>query len=374
MPQPPGAVCVRHGRIVCGSRSHRHAAGARERAHGAPGADTPLMSAAPGGPLRVAIVGAGTMGRWHAAAAAAAGGVLTAVADPAPERAAALGAPSCFDSLGDLVESGLPLDVVHVCTPLASHESLVREALEAGLHVIVEKPLGADAESTAGLLLAAAGRGVTLVPVHQFLFQQGVQRLLRRKERLGTVVRCAFDAATAGAQVPGVDPDELVADILPHPLSLFSRIARDGAHEVDRLAWTCLRPGSGELRALASAGGASFEIVITTRGRPTRAELELIGTRGSARADLFHGFAVLEGGGATRVRKLVRPFVQSGATLAVAGANLAGRALRREPAYPGLRELVRRTYEAIGSGGPPPIGPRETLAVARARDAILAAC
>lgn len=313
------------------------------------------------------------MGRWHAAAAAAAGGALTAVADPAPERAAALGAPWSFASLGDLLESGLPLDVVHVCTPLASHESLVREALGAGLHVIVEKPLGADAESTAGLLLAAAGRGVMLVPVHQFLFQPGVKRLLRQQQRLGTVVRCVFEAATAGAGVLGIDPDELVADVLPHPLSLFARIASDGAHELDRLSWTCLRPGSGELRALASAGGASFEIAITTRGRPTRAELALVGTRGSARADLFHGFAVLERGRPTRARKLTRPFVLSGATLAGAGVNLAGRALRREPAYPGLRELVQRTYEAIASGGPPPIGPRETLAVARARDAILAA-
>lgn len=313
------------------------------------------------------------MGRWHASAAAAAGGTLTAVADPAAARSAALGAPWAFDSLGALLDSGIPLDVVHVCAPLEEHEPLVRQAVEAGLHVIVEKPVAADAEATAGLLLAAAGKGVMLVPVHQFLFQRGVRRLLGAQHRLGSLVRCVFDAATAGADLLGGDPDELVADILPHPLSLFSRVARDEELELDRLAWTCLHRRAGELRALADVGGASFEIAITTRGRPTRAELLLVGTRGSARADLFHGFAVLERGEATRMRKLTRPFVSSAATLAGAGVNLATRTLRREPAYPGLRELVRCTYQAIGSGGPPPIGPRETLAVARARDTILAA-
>ena len=63
----------------------------------------------------------------------------------------------------------------------------------------------------------------------------------------------------------------------------------------------------------------------------------------------------------------------AGGTLGRAGWDLAGRAVARETAYPGLRELVQRTYDAIGSGSPPPIGAEETLAVAVARDAIIKA-
>ena len=48
------------------------------------------------------------------------------------------------------------------------------------------------------------------------------------------------------------------------------------------------------------------------------------------------------------------------------------RAARGETAYPGLRELIRRTYASIADEAPPPITPEETLAVAAARDAILA--
>ncbi len=98
----------------------------------------------------------------------------------------------------------------------------------------------------------------------------------------------------------------------------------------------------------------------------------MTGTTGTAHVDLFHGFAAFEGGGHSRARKLGRPFARGVGTLAHAGENLVRRGARGETAYPGLRELIRRTYASIGSGAPPPITPDETRAVAAARDAILA--
>ena len=89
---------------------------------------------------------------------------------------------------------------------------------------------------------------------------------------------------------------------------------------------------------------------ISTRGRPTRATLDVMGTKASAHADLYHGFAVVEQGSGTGVRKVARPFSLAGSTLGRAGTNLTRRALSRETAYPGLRELVRRTYDAIATG------------------------
>ena len=117
---------------------------------------------------------------------------------------------------------------MHVCTPLESHVSVAEEAIALGAHVVVEKPMTADAASTDALLAAAQARGVLAVPVHQFLFQPGVQRLLAARSRYGSLVRCVFEAATAGAEVTGLDRDELVADILPHPLALFSRLTSSG--------------------------------------------------------------------------------------------------------------------------------------------------
>jgi len=311
------------------------------------------------------------MGRFHAAAIRNAGGALVAVVDPDLERARNLaGRAEAHSSLENLQGREAEIDVVHVCAPLTAHVELIEHAIALDVHVIVEKPLAPDAAATAALLSTAAERGLMLVPVHQFLFQPGVQRLLASRQRLGTLVRCLFETTTAGTDTTRLEPDELVHEILPHPLALFSRFAPVPLQELE---WHVVRPAPGELRAIGHASGATFEIVVSTRGRPTRARLEIVGTHASAQADLFHGFAVWERGAATRVRKVIRPFTLAGSTATSAATNLAARAARRETAYPGLRELVRRTYEAIASGSRPPIEPQETLSVALARDAILRA-
>ena len=192
--------------------------------------------------LRVAIVGAGLMGRRHADAVARTGGRVVAVVDVQIEQARRLaGVGEGFRSLDDL-DSRMSLDVVHICTPLATHVELAEQALMLGANVVVEKPLAADAESTAALLAVARERRLLVVPVHQFVFQRGVRRLLSGRDRFGTLVRCVFEAATAGAGRMGLDPDDLVADILPHPLALFSRLTESGLAEAE---WVVLRPTSG---------------------------------------------------------------------------------------------------------------------------------
>lgn len=317
------------------------------------------------------MVGAGVMGRHHADAIQRVNGKLAAVVDPHLERARKVaGDVPVFRSLDELGIRPAGIDVVHVCVPLAAHAEVVEQAIGLGAHAIVEKPLAADAGATAALLSAAERQGLIVLPVHQFAFQRGFQRILARRQRFGSVVRCVFEAATAGAELTNFDADELVADVLPHPLSLFSHFA---PIPVSGLEWLATRPAPGELRALATCRGATFEIVISTRGRPTRAAFDLLGTRGSAHADLFHGFAVMERGAATRSRKLVRPFGLAGATFGRAAGNLAVRSAIREAAYPGLRELIRRTYAAIAAGSPAPIAAREILGVARARDTIIKA-
>ena len=219
--------------------------------------------------------------------------------------------------------------------------------------------------------LPAKDQGSFVVPVHQFLFQPGVQRLLSGGKRYGELVRCVFEAATVGAESTGLDRDEVVAEILPHPLALFSRLLSADLAEAE---WVVVRPAAGELRALASAGRTTCEIGISTRG-PTHAGdarrhgHESIGARRSVPRFRGRRTGLWDG-----VRKVARPFSLAGSTLGRAGANLTRRALSRETAYPGLRELVRRTYASIATA----ISRRrsttdETMAVAVARDAILAA-
>ncbi|HYZ92390.1 MAG TPA: Gfo/Idh/MocA family oxidoreductase [Actinomycetota bacterium] len=118
-------------------------------------------------PLRAGIVGTGFVGRVHARSARLAGAELVGVAASTPERGAIaageLGAVRSFDSAHELVTSG-DIDVVHICTPNYLHAPLTLAALEAGKHVICEKPLALDA-ATAREMEAAARKAGTVATV-----------------------------------------------------------------------------------------------------------------------------------------------------------------------------------------------------------------
>lgn len=104
--------------------------------------------------FRVGVVGAGFIGRVHARAVHTLGQDLAGAAASTPERshqaAAQLGAGRAFDTAQELVSSP-EIDVVHICTPNVLHAALVRQALAAGKHVVVEKPVGVSAAEVASL-------------------------------------------------------------------------------------------------------------------------------------------------------------------------------------------------------------------------------
>ncbi|WP_436500037.1 Gfo/Idh/MocA family protein [Actinokineospora sp. HUAS TT18] len=121
--------------------------------------------------LRSAVVGAGFMGRVHAEAARRAGVRVVAALGGSPggaERAAlAVGAERGYPTLEALL-SDADIDVLHVCTPNADHAGVARAALEAGLHVVCEKPLATSLEDAQGLVEAAEGRVATVPFVYRF--------------------------------------------------------------------------------------------------------------------------------------------------------------------------------------------------------------
>jgi predicted dehydrogenase len=125
------------------------------------------------GELSVGVAGTGFIGSVHARSALLAGGRLAGVAASTPDRAAqaadALGAERAFASAEELVVSD-DVDVVHICTPNNLHAPLALRALEAGKHVICEKPLALDSASASELVSAAAATDrVAAVPfVYRF--------------------------------------------------------------------------------------------------------------------------------------------------------------------------------------------------------------
>ena len=319
-----------------------------------------------------AIIGAGLMGRWHADAVSRIGGVVRLIVDPNEAARNALGKKhpgARVESVAEAAGLATNADVAHVCTPLATHLRVMTELIEAGIHVLVEKPFTANATDARAIVDLAAKRGVLVCPVHQFLFQDGVRDLCSWLPELGPVRRLEFSTCSAGA-VGGdaAAQDALIAEILPHPLSLVNELLQVQASDLD---WQVVHPTPGEFRAIASVKETVVDVAISAHGRPTENVLRVIGDNGSAIADLFHGFASRLSPNVSRGAKLTKPFTTSAGTFAAAAANLARRAARGESAYPGLRELVRAFHTAVRTGGASPIGADAIVDVSVARDSLL---
>lgn len=322
-------------------------------------------------PVRAAIIGAGLMGRWHADALVRAGGRLIHVADPDIQRAGRLAAqyPGCQAS--SLLSDGgtSPVDVVHICTPTETHDRLVAEVLQNRMHALVEKPLASSAVVTARLFGLAASQNVLLCPVHQFLFQPAVLRVVAALKDIAPIRHIDAVTCSAGAaDQPDHVRDAIAIDILPHFLSVLARVCPAALTG----PWRSHHASAGELRMTTEAEGASVSITISMGGRPTCNFLRLIAQGGTVHVDLFHGFAVFHGPTVSRFHKIVQPFAHSYAMSQAAAINLAGRAIRRNSAYPGLRELIARFYDAVRAGGSSPVTSEEALAVATVRDAVVA--
>lgn len=124
-------------------------------------------------PLRVGVVGVGFIGGVHARSVwrnrARLVGVAASSASTAEQAAARLGAERAYDTALDLVTSP-EVEVAHICTPNHLHLPLTMAALDAGKHVVCEKPIGLDGDQAAALTRAVADAGtVATVPfVYRF--------------------------------------------------------------------------------------------------------------------------------------------------------------------------------------------------------------
>ena len=313
------------------------------------------------------------MGRWHADAARRAGARVVAVADPDEARASALAkrhAETQVYADGEQLLGRGGLDVLHVCTPLESHAVLADAALSAGISVLVEKPLVPDLSATLALTARARATDTRLCPVHQFPFQRGFRRALAGLSRVGALRHVEMTICSAG----GIGRDDaglrdLIADVLPHPLSMTRALLPTALEDCE---WSVEGHRPGEARLHGRAGDVSIEVLLSFSSRPTENSLRMRCENGTWEIDLFHGFGVLIPGGVSRRRKITMPFERATRLLGHAALNLAGRAVRREPAYPGLRTLVEEFYAAARGEREPPISLEEIEEIARARDEILA--
>ena len=118
--------------------------------------------------LGVAIVGTGMIGNVHRRAAILAGARIIGVSASSPERArevaSAWNLPRAYRDIEEALADP-QVQVVHSCTPNHLHRAMAQAALEAGKHVICEKPLATTLQDAQALAALAASSGlVATVP------------------------------------------------------------------------------------------------------------------------------------------------------------------------------------------------------------------
>jgi predicted dehydrogenase len=107
-------------------------------------------------------------------------GVLARLCDLSEERRAQFGArypdTAVTGDFEDLLADD-DLDAVVIATPVPTHYELARQALQAGKHVLVEKPPAMRAAEMDELVALAADRDLVLMPGHLLLYHPGIQKL-----------------------------------------------------------------------------------------------------------------------------------------------------------------------------------------------------
>lgn len=136
------------------------------------------------------------------------------------------------------------LEGVIIATPPASHYEHARRALEAGYHVLVEKPICTTSADAASLCAIAERRGLTLMCGHTLLYSSAVEEMRRRIDagELGDIRYVYCRRLNLGRVRPDVDA---LWNLAPHDIAVISHLLGAWPTSVNARGWSYLQPRHG---------------------------------------------------------------------------------------------------------------------------------
>jgi predicted dehydrogenase len=142
--------------------------------------------------MKIAFAGTGYINKIHAVAASNCGAELVAVVNHKPDSMAAFcenyKIPRQYATVEALLKAG-NVDALVVSTPNYLHASQTIAALNAGVHVLVEKPMSMDAAEAERMCEASARSGAKLMLAHCFRFHEEAAWLRSHLAGIGRVLR-----------------------------------------------------------------------------------------------------------------------------------------------------------------------------------------
>lgn len=179
-------------------------------------------------PLRIGVAGAGHFGRYHALkVAASARAQLAGVHDPDQERAKTVGWEAGAPALG-WAELLAASDALIIAAPAEAHYDLAMQALDAGKHVLVEKPIAATLEQADRMAARAGELGLVLQVGHLERFSAAYQAMA------GRVRAPLYIEATRIAPFKPRGTDvSVILDLMIHDLDLVLALVDSEIDSVD---------------------------------------------------------------------------------------------------------------------------------------------
>lgn len=321
--------------------------------------------------FRVAVLGCGRIAHVHA-------GYLRQVPEVEFVGACDLNADSreaftrrwqvpTYAEIDEMLGAAQP-DMVHVLTPPATHAPLAIQLLNAGVHVLVEKPMAFTVNEADAMVTAARRAGKWLTVDHNRWFDPVVQhaRALLESGQLGSLVGVeVFQGAAVGeAELPAGEhahwkaslPGGILYDLAPHPTYMLRGFV--GAVD-DVKVVTCTDDGGRlrELRAIVAGERALGGLTISLESKPFMNRVTLFGTTMTAEINLNNMTLIVRR--TRRAPKLigkVLPNLDEAAQLVRATLANGIEFIRgRQRYYPGMGLHFRALYRSLAAGSPPPV-------------------
>jgi len=328
--------------------------------------------------FKVGIIGAGYVSAHHLRALKTIAFVeVVGIADLDLVRAKAVAKtfnlPSAYGSVEELLASGV--DVVHVLTPPAFHAMLAIQALQAGAHVLVEKPMAETPEQCERMMAAASSSGRTLGVVHSARLDPIVLRGVEivRSGEIGEVLSIDFHRSSdyppwpGGGKLPpqyrkGSYPFQ---DLGVHGLAIAEAFLGEiKSAEIDfRSTGRDTNLLFDEWTATVDCARGQARLYLSWNVRPIRSQVIVHGTRGVTQID-----CLLQTCYVTKLLpgpKFASPVIcamrNAAASLYEVPRNVLRFITGSLPGAPGIHRNIREFYAALEQGAAVPVTPEEGL-------------
>jgi predicted dehydrogenase len=241
------------------------------------------MSEFTAAPLRVAVVGYGYWGPNLVRNVIERPELeLAALCERDPERAAAFSARTPGVEVHQELDALLAdpeVDAVLVATPPRTHHAVVRAALEAGKHVLVEKPLATTSADARDLIEVAEEQGLVLMPGHTFVYSPPVNKV--RELIQGDVVGEVYFVTSSRMNLGKYQSDGVILDLAPHDLSILLYWLGDRVSEVSATGRSVFQPDVPETAfiTLTFEGGAKANVQLSWLAPRKVRDMIVVGSR-----------------------------------------------------------------------------------------------